>query len=259
LPFFGSSLENLLAKIPVIKDQTGNKFQVKIKVQDFSTVLILINLIDKSNNLISLQKLEKLQLKYFIQEYSKFIESGSYDKSESIMGRIQSAIQTAGALLKNKQISKFYLSLNYSLPWTFIDEFYTVDRYDNKCISKTIMDRGTMINVMDRNSDRLVPLFHTLSLKMIYDLYLNENKRQIRIFEKMTKYLRLIIPTVISIMFLNDLMKILDDPFNSSQFYFYIIMIGISFFPNVIFRIIINVFIRRITIKSSIEKKNKLC
>jgi hypothetical protein len=255
LPFFGSSLENLLAKIPVMEDQTGNKFQIEIKVHDFSRVHILINLIDKSNNLISLQKLEKLQLKYFIQEYSKFIESGSYDKSESIIGRIQSAIQTAGALIKNRQISKFYLSLNCSLPWTFLDEFYTIDMYDNRCIVKTITDRGTMINVMDRNSDRLVTFFHTLSLKMIYNLYLNENIRQIRIFEKMTKYLRFIIPTIVSIIFINDPMKILSDPFNSSQFYFYIIILGISFFPNIIFKIIINIFIRRGIWKSSVEKK----
>jgi hypothetical protein len=201
--------------------------------------------------------LEENQLEYFISQYRKYIDSGSYDKSESVMGRFQSALQTAGGLLKNRQVSNFYLSMNYSLPWTFLDKFYTIDRYDNSCIAKTITNGSTMINVMDRNSDRLIPLFHILSLKMIYDLYLNENKRQIHIFEKMTKYLRMIIPTVISILFINDLIETLSYPLNFSHFYFYIILLSISFFPNVIFRIIITIFIKRNIRKSNVEKKVK--
>jgi hypothetical protein len=127
--------------------------------------------------------------------------------------------------------------------------------YDNRCIAKTVVNQGTVINVIDPTSDRLEPFVHTLSLKMIYDLYLNEIKRQIRIFEKMTKYLRLIIPSVISLIFINDLITVLSDPFKSPQFYFYIITLGISLFPNIIFKTIINIFIRKSSIKSHIEKK----
>jgi hypothetical protein len=257
LTFFASSLENLLSKIPAIEDQSGIKFQIKIKIQNFSTVLILISLVDKTNNPICLQNLEENQIEYFLNQYRKYVESGSYDKSESVMGRFQSALQTAGALLKNKQVSNFYLSMNYSLPWSFLDKFYTIDKYNNSCIAKTVTNEGTMINIMDRNSGRLIPLFHTLSLKMIYDLYLNENKRQIHIFEKMTKYLRMIIPTAISILFINDLIQTLSNPLNPSQIYFYIILLGMSFFPNVIFRIIITIFIKRNIWKSNIEKKIK--
>ena len=257
MTFFASSLENLLSKIPAIEDPSGIKFQIKIKIQNFSTVLILISFVDKTNNPIGLQSLEENQIEYILNQYRTYVDGGSYDKAESVMGRFQSALQTAGALLKNKQVSNFYLSMNYSLPWTFLDKFYTIDRYDNSCIAKTLTNGGTMINVMGRNCNRLIPLFHTLSLKMIYDLYLNESKRQIHIFEKMTKYLRLIIPTVISIFYINELIKTLSDSFNPNQFYFYIILLGLSFFPNVIFKTIITIFIKRNIWKSKIERKIK--
>jgi hypothetical protein len=243
MPFLEISLNNLFSKLPIFKDKDGTRLVIKIEFKAISTVYISVDIRNKSNYPMRLQDLNRSQMEFFLKEYRNFIGNNEYNKSKSILGKIQSAIQITLSMLKNKKISKFYFSLQYDLPLTnIINKLYTIDKFDDKCIAVTIIEKGKMYNIYDPNSlNRMIPLFHNLSLGMIYDLNLNENKYYIHIFEKMKLYLRIIIPTVISIAIINN--SIINLHSNPIEFAAYIFTFIISLFPNIVFKTIINLFI----------------
>ncbi len=242
MPFLENSLNNLFSKLPIFKDNDGTKLEVKIDIKDVSTAYIFIDVRNNSNYPLRLQDINRSQMEFFLKEYRNFIVNNKFNKSKSIFGKIQSAIQITLRMLKNKKISKFYFSLQYGLPLTnIINKLYTIDKFDDRCIAVTVIEKGKMWNIFDPNTlNKMVPLFHNLSLKMIYDMNLNENKYYIHIFEKMKLYLRIIAPTVIATSAINNLINLHS---NSMEFAMYIFMFIISLFPNILFKIIINLFI----------------
>jgi len=247
-----NSLNSLFSKVPIFKDNDDIKLEIKIEIKESSTTYIFINVRDNSNYPIKLQNLNRSQLEFFLQEYRNFIISGKYNKSKSSIGKIQSAIQISLMLLKNKKISKFYFSLRYGLPLTnTINKLYTIDEFDNSCIAITEMKIGKMCNIIDQNtSNKLIPFFHNLSLTMIYDLNLNESEYYTNIFKQMKFYLRIIVPTIISIYTINNFINNLHS--TPTEFAIYIFMLILSLFPNVLFKVIINLFIHFFINKNSL-------
>jgi hypothetical protein len=258
MTFLENSLNNLFSKSPIFKDKEGIKLEVKIDFKDISTVYVFIDIRNKLNYPIRLQDLNRSQIEFFLKEYRNFIINNEYNKSKSILGKIQSAIQITLRMLKYKKISKFYFSLQYGIPLTnLINKSYTIDKFDDRCIAVTVIGKGKMWNIFDPNTlNKMIPLFHNLSLKMIYDLNLNENKYYIHIFEKMKLYFRIIVPTVIAIITINNLINLHS---NSIELAIYILTFIISLFPNILFKVIIYLFIyffiNKNSLTSVMEKK----
>jgi hypothetical protein len=244
MSFLGNTLNNLLSKVPIFKDKDGTKLEIKIEFRVDSIVCIFINVRDKSNYPIKLQNLDRSQIDFFLQGYRNFIIDGKYNKSKSVIGRIQSSIQTSMMLLKNKRVTQFHLSLYNNLPLSpMINKIYTIDEFDDKCIILTKIENGKMWNIIDPNVlYRVIPSLHNLSLRMLYDLNLKENAYYAHIFGKMKLYLRIIVPTIISIATINNFINNLHSN-HLELLIIYIFTLIISLFPHIIYKIIINLFI----------------
>jgi len=250
-------LISLVSKIPTLKNERGQKLKIEISMEKIHSVFIYLSLFNEKNQSISIKDLDKKSIEYFINQYRNFLASGKVYKSNSFHQSINLIISTITSVLVNRQATDFGFSLYHQLPFTFINKFYTIDKYDDSVVAQTILRNGQMVNTYNDKIIISVGHFHTTSLHLVYELNMNGSKHYFEIIENLALSLRYSITILAFTMIIRNMMSDYSSVANnlgySLIFYGFVIAMCIS--SKIIMKALVYFFINKSFFTQTMDKK----
>jgi hypothetical protein len=199
-------LINNLAKeinesLPIFRNQFGYTMIINTVVA-INEVYFYINFFNDKKEKLNINQLDRSYISFFINVYKDFVSSKKYKKSKGFFSKIKSDLGSVKYLISNKEFSLFAFFSRLGLPLFPFDKIYTYDGFDNRCLGKTLITVTKLSNIIyiDNSTSNVLPYyFHTLSLNILFDLYMIQNNYSLELIEDFLSYSRNLILSLILI------------------------------------------------------------
>jgi hypothetical protein len=167
------------------------KIDVK-KVND-KEFYFCINFLNSKNERVSLNRLDKGYVPFFIDAYRDFISKIPSKRSKNFLGKIKIDLLSIKKLLAKRQLSIFTFLSILKIPDLFVTKIYiyTFDGSDGSCLAQTTIEGGKIKNIFNSYcSNRQLWYLGALNLNFILTSYRLEKEYSLQIIERALCYFR---------------------------------------------------------------------
>lgn len=185
--------------MPIFKHPSNFSMQVNITNHAVNEVNIQINFFDEKNQSIPFDNLNKNLIRFFIDTYGKFVSlniNKNTTVKEFFKKRRFRLINVIKNIIRYKEFSFFILHAKSDLPDLFFDKICTTDKSNDVLFAQTKIRGGKIENIFYTNKKNIQLFYlHTISVKMIFDLYQLEKQYLFDIFNNISSIIKYTIYT----------------------------------------------------------------